>query len=113
MDFSKTAQELGSAIGVTDLIEAASELSLQDVLGVIGLERKPSALSRVLPAIGLVAFSAAVGAGVALLLAPTSGTRLRAKLSDGLDDAKHRLSDRMSNLETSPTTTKSSRHAVS
>ncbi len=113
MDFSKTAQELGSAIGVTDLIEAASTLSLEDVLGVIGLERKPSALGRVLPAIGLVAVSAAVGAGIALLLAPTSGTRLRAKLSDGLDDAKHRLSDRISHLETGPTTTKSSRHAVS
>ena len=110
MDFSKTAQELGSTIGVTDLIEAASTLSFEDLLGVIGLERKPSSLGRMLPAIGLVAVSAAVGAGIALLLAPTSGTRLRAKLSDGLDDAKHRLSDRISHLET---TTKSSRHAVS
>ena len=113
MDFSKTAQELGSAIGVTDLLEAASALSLEDVLGMIGLERRPSAVGRILPAIGLVAVSAAVGAGIALLLAPTSGTRLRAKLSDGLDDAKHRLSDRISHLETGPTTTKSSRHAVS
>ncbi|MEP7051353.1 MAG: YtxH domain-containing protein [Pseudomonadota bacterium] len=112
MDFSKTAQELGSAIGVTDLIEAASELKLEDVLGVLGLERRPSAVGRVLPALGLVAVSAAVGAGIALLLAPTSGTRLRAKLSDGIDDAKHRLSDRISHLE-SATSTKPSRHAVS
>lgn len=112
MDFSKTAQELGSATGVTDLIEAASELDFEDVLGMIGLERRPSALGRMLPALGLIAVSAAVGAGIALLLAPTSGTRLRAKLSDGIDDAKHRLSDRISHLETG-ITTKHSRHAVS
>ena len=112
MDFSKTAQEVGSAIGVTDLIEAASSLSLEDVLGVIGLERRPSTLGRVLPALGLVAVSAAIGAGVALLLAPTSGSRLRAKLSDGLGDAKHRLSDRISQVETG-LSSKSSRHAVS
>ena len=112
MDFSKTAQEVGSTIGVSDLIDAASALNLNDVLGLIGLERRPSAMARFLPAIGLVAVSAAVGAGIALLLAPTSGTKLRAKISDGVDDAKHRLSDRISHLETSPTT-KSSRHAVS
>ncbi|MEO8901349.1 MAG: YtxH domain-containing protein [Polyangiaceae bacterium] len=113
MDFSKTAQEVGSAIGVTDLIEAVSAVGLKDLLGVIGLERRPSVLDRALPAIGLIAVSAAVGAGIALLLAPTSGTKLRAKLADGLDDAKHRLSDRISHLETSTTPSKSSRHAVS
>lgn len=112
MDFSKTAQEVGSAIGVTDLIEAASALSLKEVLGMIGLERRPSALERALPAMGLVAVSAAVGAGIALLLAPTSGTKLRAKLSEELDGAKHRLSDRNSHLDSRPTS-KSSRHAVS
>ena len=111
MDFSKTAQGLGSAIGVNDLIDAASALSLEDVLSLIGLERKPSALGRVLPALSLVAVSAAVGAGVALLLAPPAGTRLRAKLSDGLADAKHRLSDSMSHE--AGLATKSSRHAVS
>jgi gas vesicle protein len=60
---------------------------------VIGLERRPSALSRALPALGLVAVSAAIGAGAALLLAPSSGQELRARLSDGLDDVKTRLDD--------------------
>ncbi len=109
MNFTKTALAMGSAIGVRELIKAIESLNLEDVLGVVGLERKPSSLAQILPAAGMIAISAAVGAGIALLLAPTSGTKLRAKLSDGIDDAKHRLSDSISHLETS----RSHRHAVS
>ena len=36
---------------------------------------------------------AAIGAGAALLLAPSSGQELRARLSDGLDDVKNKLDD--------------------
>lgn len=99
MDFTKTALALGSAIGVRDLIESVEKLDLGDVLGAVGLERRRSIIASLLPAVGLVAVSAAVGAATALLLAPSSGTKLRARLSDGLDDAKHRLSDTISQLE--------------
>jgi hypothetical protein len=99
MDFTKTALALGSAIGVRDLIESVEKLELDDVLGAVGLERRPSIIGSLLPAVGLVAVSAAVGAAMALLLAPSSGTKLRARLSDGLDDAKHRLSDTISQFE--------------
>jgi hypothetical protein len=99
MDFTKTALALGSAIGVRDLIESVENLELGDVLGAIGLERRPSFVASLLPAVGLVAVSAAVGATTALLLAPSSGTKLRARLSDGLHDAKHRLSDTISQFE--------------
>ena len=109
MNFTKTALAVGSAIGVRDLIETIEGVSLSDVLGVIGLERKPSALAQLLPAAGLITVSAAVGAGIALLLAPSSGTKLRARLSDGIDDAKHRLSDSISHFETST----AQRHSVS
>ena len=109
MDFTKTVVAMGSAIGARELIKAVEAFSLNDALGVVGLERKPSPLSQMLPALGLITISAAVGAGVALLLAPTSGSRLRARLSDGLDDAKHRLSDRINQVET----TRNPRHAVS
>ena len=109
MDFSKTALTVGSAIGVPQLMQSVEALSLEQVLGLIGLERRPSAIARLLPAAGLVAVSAAVGAGIALLLAPSSGTKLRARLSDGLGDAKHRLSDRISQIDV-PTRSK---HAVS
>jgi hypothetical protein len=109
MDFTKTALAAGSAIGIPELIQAVEHLRLADILGAVGLERRPSAIGRLLPAVGLITVSAAVGAGLALLLAPSSGTKLRARLSDGLDDAKHRLSDSISKIET----TRSSRHEVS
>ncbi len=107
MDFSKTVVAMGSAIGARELIKAVESFSLNDALGVVGLERKPSSLSQLLPAIGLITVSAAIGAGIALLVAPSSGRRLRARLSDGIDDAKHRLSDSISHVETNR------RHAVS
>jgi len=99
MNFTKTALAMGSAIGMRKLIESAEKLELNDILNFIGLERTPGAASRILPAIGLVTVSAAVGATAALLLAPSSGTKLRARLSDGIDDAKHRLADSISQFE--------------
>lgn len=99
MNFTKTALALGSAIGVRELVKSVENLRFDDMLGVIGLEQKPGVLARLLPAIGLVTVSAAVGAGAALLLAPSSGEKLRERLSDGLDDAKHRLSDTISQFE--------------
>jgi hypothetical protein len=95
-NITKALWTLGSLIGareVAKLVSNVGSLGLNDVLGVVGLERRPSAFSRALPAIGLVAVSAAVGAGAALLLAPSSGDELRARLSDGLDGVKNRLDD--------------------
>ena len=109
MDFTKTVAAMGSTFGARELIKAVEGVSLNDALGVIGLERKPSPWSHFLPMIGLITVSAAVGAGVALLLAPSSGRTLRARLSHGIDDAKHRLSDRIHHLEAA----RSNRHAVS
>lgn len=109
MNYAKTAMALGSAIGVRQLIESIEGLELNDILSVIGLERRPGPASRILPAIGLITLSAAVGAGAALLLAPSSGNKLRAQLSDGLDDVKHRLTDTLSQYEHK----NHGRHAVS
>jgi len=95
-NISKTLWTLGSLIGAQQaakFVRSIGDVDFSDILGVVGLERRPSAYSRVLPALGLVAVSAAVGAGAALLLAPSSGEELRARLSDGLDDVKHRLDD--------------------
>lgn len=95
-NISKALWTLGSVIGarqVAKIVNNVSSFELNDVLGVIGLERRPSAFSRAFPALGLIAVSAAVGAGAALLLAPSSGDELRARLSDGLDGVKNRLDD--------------------
>jgi len=99
MNFTKTALAMGSAIGVRKLVESAESLDLDDMLEFVGLERRIGAASGIFPAIGLVTVSAAVGAATALLLAPSSGTKLRARLSDGIDDAKHRLADSISQFE--------------
>lgn len=95
-NITKALWTLGSLIGarqVAKIVNNVGSFELNDVLGVIGLERRPSAFSRALPALGLVAVSAAVGAGAALLLAPSSGDELRARLSDGLDGVKNSLDD--------------------
>jgi hypothetical protein len=95
-NISKALWTLGSLIGAqqaSKFVRGIGDVEFNDILGVIGLERRPSSYSRVLPALGLVAVSAAVGAGAALLLAPSSGEDLRARLSDGLDGVKHRLDD--------------------
>jgi YtxH-like protein len=93
MNLNKTLWTLGSLIGAQQAAKAVRGVEWNDILGVIGLERRPSAFSRALPALGLIAVSAAIGAGAALLLAPSSGEQLRNRLSDGLDDVKHRLDD--------------------
>jgi hypothetical protein len=93
MNLSKTLWTLGSLIGAQQAAKAVRSMEWNDILGVVGLERRPSVFSRTLPALGLVAVSAAVGAGAALLLAPSSGEKLRARLSDGLDGVKNRFDD--------------------
>jgi YtxH-like protein len=93
MNLSKALWTVGSMIGAQQAAKAVRGVELNDILGVIGLERRPSAFSRALPALGLVVVSAAIGAGAALLLAPSSGEELRARLSDGLDGVKNRLDD--------------------
>lgn len=92
-NITKALWTLGSLIGAQQAAQAVRSFELNDILGVVGLERRPSAMSRALPTLGLIAVSAAVGAGAALLLAPSSGDELRARLSDGLDGVRTRLDD--------------------
>jgi YtxH-like protein len=93
MNLSKSLWTLGSLIGAQQAAKVVQSLEWNDILGVVGLERRPSVFGRALPALGLIAVSAAVGAGAALLLAPSSGEELRLRLSDGLDGMKNRLDD--------------------
>ena len=57
-----------------------SDLSKEDILSALGLATKPSASQRVIGTLGLFGLGAIVGAGVALLLAPSSGEDLRGDL---------------------------------
>ena len=52
MNLSKALWTLGSVIGAQQAAKAVRGVELNDILGVIGLERRPSAFSRALPALG-------------------------------------------------------------
>ena len=54
-----------------------SDLSKEDVLSALGLALKPSTSQRVVGTLGMFGLGAIVGAGLALLLAPSSGEDLR------------------------------------
>lgn len=64
---------------------------IDDVLDLVGLQRRRTAIGAVLPALGLVAFGAAIGAGVGLMFAPSSGRRLRQDMSERLDQMREKV----------------------
>lgn len=59
-----------------------------EVLSSLGLQRRATTADLLIPAVGGLAVGVLVGGAAALLLAPTSGAELRAKLSDQLQDAR-------------------------
>lgn len=65
---------------LSDTISDLRGLSKSDVLAAIGLATKPSASQRILGSLSLFGVGLLVGAGVALLLAPKTGTDLREDL---------------------------------
>ncbi len=74
------------------LSQFVPDLDLEDVLGYFGLERRRSS---VLPTFGALAVGMLAGAGVALLLAPSSGKELRADLERKLADLRDRQLPRL------------------
>jgi hypothetical protein len=84
----KSAMAIGSMVGAQQAAKLLRKFDMDDALDYIGLERRHNPVSTV----ALVALSAAVGAGAALMLAPTSGRELRSRLNDRLQDAKGKLS---------------------
>ena len=64
---------------------------MDDVLDIIGLQKRRSIIGAILPAMGLVAFGAAIGACVGLMFAPSSGRRLRQGMSDRIDQMREKM----------------------
>ena len=109
MNVSKALWAIGSLIGAQQAVKVARKFEINDLLGYIGLQRHRSATSDILPAIGLVTLGAAVGAGVALLVAPSSGVVLRKRLSERVD----KLTDRIEEMQKPKNTSPNEYHAAS
>ena len=81
---------------------------LDDALRLIGVARRRSALELLLPALGLLAAGAAIGAGIGLAFAPSSGRRLREDVGGRLDQIRERVkkeSEKHSNASVTSTPT--------
>ena len=78
MKASTIALSIGSALAAGALAKFSTRLDVDDVLSNVGLTRRRSHWLEHLAWLGA---GAAVGAGSALLLAPSSGQRTRAELS--------------------------------
>jgi hypothetical protein len=93
MNLSKVLWVLGSMIGAQQAVKVARRLEVDDLFGLVGLQRRRSAAQMILPAIGLVSLGAAVGAGTALLVAPCTGADLRRRLSERVDKLTDKLNE--------------------
>ena len=71
----------------------------RQALRMLGLQRKPSAASRVAAAGGMLALGAAAGAAVALVLAPRTGAQLRARLARGFQALRRDASEVVATVE--------------
>ncbi len=83
---SSRLRTLASVVGTyASLKTLASALDFENptrrVLRAVGLQRRPSTFSQVLTGLGIFTAGAAVGAGVALLLAPQDGRQTREQLN--------------------------------
>jgi hypothetical protein len=98
MNLSKIALLIGCAAAARKLFESGRHFDVDRALGGIGLARRHTASERILPVLAYVGLGAAVGAGVALIAAPSSGRELRSRLGERLDEAKHRIQKRREEL---------------
>lgn len=77
MDNRKLLMSVGTAIAASKIAKTVSGIELEDVLGTVGLSRRRS---HALENLGLVAVGAIIGAGAAILFAPSSGVETRRRL---------------------------------
>jgi len=94
MNIKKALWTIGSLIGAQQAMKAIRRLETNDLLGLVGAERRRSTAHSLLPAVGWVSLGAVVGAGTALLIAPSSGEELRQRLSERVD----KLADKINEL---------------
>ena len=92
MQASKVLMMIGSALASSRLGRDVRAIELSDVLGVFGLAQRRSNFAQNLALLGV---GAAVGAGVALLLAPASGSETRKRLSEGVEKLSEQATEKL------------------
>jgi hypothetical protein len=73
---------------------------LDDILRLANLQHKRSAFGAVAPAVGFVVLGTALGIGVGLMLAPSSGRRLWQDVVERLEQLRERIASREKSRET-------------
>jgi hypothetical protein len=82
MNAKKLLTSLGAVVASSGVARTLSSLESDDLFSLVGLERRRS---HVLSTLGLLGLGAAIGAGVALLVAPSTGRETRAKLGKEIE----------------------------
>jgi len=90
MNMRNSLLSLGAALAAAPVARSIHSLTMDDALGVIGLERRRTKL---LERVALVGIGAAVGAGTALLFAPSSGKETRQKIKEGAESLANDAAD--------------------
>lgn len=91
MNMTSMLRTVGNALEVKRMMNGVRHIDPDDLLHRIGLERRRSAMDVVLPALGFFAVGALIGAGVAVLVTPSSGPEVRRKIAKAATDAKGRV----------------------
>lgn len=99
MDFTKTLRTIGNTLEVKRLMNGVRNIEPNDFLNRVGLERRRSTMDAVLPALGFFAAGAAIGAGLAILFTPSTGSEVRGKIAKAATDAKDKVEGLLANNE--------------
>ena len=91
MDLTKTLRTIGNTLEVKRMMNGVRNIEPNDLLHRIGLERRRSTMDSVLPALGFFAVGAAIGAGLAVLFTPSTGSEVRGKIAKAATDAKDKV----------------------
>jgi hypothetical protein len=92
MQASKMLMMIGTALATSRLGRDVRAIELSDVLGAFGLAQRRSNIAQNLALLGL---GAAAGAGIALLLAPASGSETRKRLSEGVEKLSDQAAEKL------------------
>ena len=70
---------------------AGSVPAAEDIIRALGLNQRRNGSSEIVPSLALFGAGLLVGAGLALLLAPTSGRELREEITDRANELRERV----------------------